>query len=262
MTSRDHCKLVTIPISHYCEKARWALDYAGVAFEERAHLQLLHRVAVRRAGGGSTAPVLVCGERVFADSADIVGYADAAAPPERKLYPEDPEATAEIRALEAEFDEDLGPHTRRWAYDLLRGRRDLARYITPGVPGWQRRLLPAGFPIVVKGIDRVLDIRPETVAESSRAVRSIFGAVAARLDDGRPYLAGERFTAADLTFSALAAPLVLPAEFGSGLPRPDELSGEAAAVVQEFREHPAGAHALEMFARHRRAPAPERAPSG
>ena len=83
----------------------------------------------------------------------------------------------------------------------------------------------------------------------------MFDAVAARLDDGRPYLAGERFTAADLTFSALAAPLVLPAEYGFGLPRPDELSGEAAEVVQEFRGHRAGEHALEMFARHRRTPA-------
>ncbi|MCW3023116.1 MAG: Glutathione S-transferase family protein, partial [Conexibacter sp.] len=33
--------LVTIPISHYCEKARWALDRAGVAYEERRHLPAL-----------------------------------------------------------------------------------------------------------------------------------------------------------------------------------------------------------------------------
>ena len=41
--------LVTIPISHFCEKARWALDRAGVAYEEQRHLPALHRVAVRRA---------------------------------------------------------------------------------------------------------------------------------------------------------------------------------------------------------------------
>ena len=43
--------LITIPISHYCEKARWALDRAGVDYEEHPHLQLIHRIAVRRAGG-------------------------------------------------------------------------------------------------------------------------------------------------------------------------------------------------------------------
>src|SRR6476660_3987756 len=51
--------LVTIPISHFCEKARWALDRAGVAYEERPHVQVIHRFAARRAGGGSTVPVFV-----------------------------------------------------------------------------------------------------------------------------------------------------------------------------------------------------------
>src|SRR5712691_5177868 len=120
------CVLITIPISHYCEKARWALDRAGVSYRERAHLQLIHWLAVRRAGGGTTVPVLVCGDRVLADSADIVDEADTRAPPERRLYPADPNAAAEVRALERGFDADLGPHGRAWMYNGLRGRRDLA----------------------------------------------------------------------------------------------------------------------------------------
>ena len=62
-------RLVTIPISHYCEKARWALDRAGIRYRERAHLQVIHRFVVRRAGGGTTAPVLICGDTVLADAA-------------------------------------------------------------------------------------------------------------------------------------------------------------------------------------------------
>ena len=30
-------RLVTIPISHYCEKARWALERAGIAYREERH---------------------------------------------------------------------------------------------------------------------------------------------------------------------------------------------------------------------------------
>ena len=57
--SRDGpCELITIPISHYCEKARWALDRAGIPYRERAHLQAIHWFAVRRAGGARTVPVL------------------------------------------------------------------------------------------------------------------------------------------------------------------------------------------------------------
>ena len=62
-------RLVTIPISHYCEKARWALDRAGIAYREERHVQIVHRVASRRAGGGGTVPVLVAPEGVFAQSA-------------------------------------------------------------------------------------------------------------------------------------------------------------------------------------------------
>ena len=64
--SGQPCVLITIPISHYCEKARWGLDRAGVGYREQAHLQLIHWLAVRRAGGGTTVPVLVCGDRVRA----------------------------------------------------------------------------------------------------------------------------------------------------------------------------------------------------
>jgi glutathione S-transferase len=247
------CVLITIPISHYCEKARWALDRAGVGYEEHAHLQLIHRFAVRRAGGGTTAPVLVCGDRVLAESAEIVDEADARAPADRRLYPDDPGAAAEIRALERDFDERLGPHGRRWMYNGLRGRRDLAiAYGCTGVPAWQRRTLPLAYPLVARAIDRYLDITPTTAAQSEAEVRATFDAVAQRLGDGRPYLCGERFTAADLTFSALAASVLMPPEYGVPLPQPEELPAAAAAVVRELRGHPAGAHVLAMFRDERR----------
>jgi glutathione S-transferase len=245
--------LITIPISHYCEKARWALDRAGVRYRERAHLQLIHWFAARRAGGGKTVPVLVCGDRVLAESADIVDEADANAPEGRRLYPDDPDAVAEVRALERDFDADLGPHGRRWMYNEMRGRRDLAvAYAPTGVPAWERRALPLAYPVVTRVIDRYLDITPASAAESEIQVRAAFDAVGERLDDGRPYLCGDRFTAADLTFAALAASVLMPPEYGVPLPQPEELPVAMAEVVREFRAHPAGAHALAMYRDERR----------
>ena len=240
------CTLVTIPISHYCEKARWALERAGVEYEERAHLQVLHWVAVRRAGGGRTAPVLRCGDRVFAESADIVAFADTRG---AGLRAGDPE----VRAVEDDLDERLGPHGRRWMYDCLRGESALVeRYGPTGVPAWQRRALPLAFPFVARVIDRYLDITPESVAESLAEVRAVYDSVGERLADGRPFLMGDSFTAADLTFAALSAPLVLPPEYGVPLPRVEELPVRMATVVRELRAHPAGEHALAMYRTERR----------
>jgi glutathione S-transferase len=249
--------LITIPISHYCEKARWALDRAGLSYLEHPHLQVFHWVAVRRAGGGKTAPVLVRGDRVLADSADIVEEASAEAPPERRLFPDDADAAAEVRDLQLDFDTNLGPHGRRWMYYGLRDRRDIAiEYACAGVPAWQRRALPVLYPVAARVINRVLEITPSTAAQSEAEVQRIFDEVGERLGDGRPYLCGERFTAADLTFSALAASLLMPPEYGVPLPQPEELPEPMATTVRELRVHPAGAHAMAMFRNERRLAAP------
>ena len=105
-------RLVTIPISHYCEKARWALDRAGVAYREERHVQIVHRFASRRAGGGGTVPVRVASEGVFAQSADILAYADRDAEPGARLYPEDP-GRGPTSSRERGFDAGLGPEARR-----------------------------------------------------------------------------------------------------------------------------------------------------
>lgn len=221
-------------------------------YRERAHLQIIHRVVARRAGGGTTVPVLVCGQRVFAESNDILREADTHLAPGWRLYPEDPRQAGKVCAVQEEFDERLGPATRRWIYHGIRDRRDLAeRYGCTGVPGWERRALSVFFPAMMFAINRFLDITPETAAQAESETREIFDGVARRLADGRPYLCGERFTAADLSFAAMAAPVLVPAEYGVPLPAPEELPTPVAAVVRELRAHPAGAYAMSLYAAER-----------
>ncbi|MDQ6750862.1 MAG: glutathione S-transferase family protein [Actinomycetota bacterium] len=252
MTSLN--RLITIPISHFCEKARWALDRAGVEYSEEPHLQMLHIVASRRAGGTGTAPVLVTADRgVLADSSDIVAYAHDRAPSERRLYPTDPAAREEVRALERDFDENLGPQGRLWMYHHILPRPDLARtYGTRGVPAWQRWALPPLYPAVSRLISHKLGVTAAAAVAADHRVRATFDLVAERLGDGGPYLCGHRFTAADLTFSALAGAVLMPPQWSIPLPQPKEIPPAAAARVRAFREHPAGRHALRMFTTERR----------
>ncbi len=68
-----------------------------------------------------------------------------------------------------------------------------------------------------------------------------------RLADGRKYLLGNDFWAADLTFACLAAPTVFPAEYGVPFPQLDQIPHQWAKQIQEFLENPAGKYVLRLY---------------
>jgi glutathione S-transferase len=242
-------RLVTIPISHYCEKARWALERAGVSYREERHVQGIHRVYARRAGGGATVPVLVAPGEVIASSREIVSWADARLAPGQRLFAPGDDGSA---GLCERFDEVLGPAGRRLMYVHMLEQRDVAlRYNNAGVPSWEGRTISAAWPLVQRFISRALGIRPGIEREDERTVFAELDRVAALLGDGRAFVSGERFGAADLTFAAMAASVVFPPAYGVRLPQPGELAPRTAALVERAREHPAGRHALRMFSEHR-----------
>lgn len=73
------------------------------------------------------------------------------------------------------------------------------------------------------------------------------------LGDGRPFLVGDRFTAADLSLASMMAPFLLPPEYGVRLPHPDRVSPAMRATVDEMRGTLAGQHALRMYRLQRHA---------
>jgi glutathione S-transferase len=64
-------RLITIALSHYCEKARWALDWLKIPYIEESHIPLIHRFYTRPHGGRSV-PVLITQTGAFVDSKDII----------------------------------------------------------------------------------------------------------------------------------------------------------------------------------------------
>jgi glutathione S-transferase len=247
--------LVTIPISHFCEKARWALDRAGLQYTEKRHIQIVHVVAVRRAGGGRTAPVLRAPEGVYDESPAILRYADEHVPAEQRLYPAEEQQLAEVLALEQSFDTVLGPQGRLWLYhEVFKDARRFARWNLTGVPAWERRAFPFVLAPAKVLIRRHFGITEESARAAAADVDEEFDAVAERLSDGRRYLVGDRFSAADLAFAALAAPAVVPPAYGTPLPQPDDMPDDMAAAVLRWRSHPAGQFALRLFREERPAP--------
>jgi glutathione S-transferase len=245
-------RLVTIPISHFCEKARWALDRAGVDYVERPHLQLVHVLAARFAGGGRTVPVLVTGAgEVLAQSSDILRWADADLDPERRLYPAG-RLGLEAATFEASLDDRFGPDGRLWMYhETLPVVQQLQPWALAGIPRWERLVFRTSGPLVGSVIRRYLGVDAAAAAAALDRVERVFDDVAERLSDGRPFLLGERFTAADLTFAALSAPMLLPARYGSPLPPPEVMPVGLASEVRRLRRHPAGVFADRLYREER-----------
>ncbi|GAC1440496.1 MAG: hypothetical protein NVSMB51_19840 [Solirubrobacteraceae bacterium] len=253
MSSAAGNRLITIPISHFCEKARWALDRAGIDYAEEPHLQGIHVFFARRAGGGRTVPVLVssAGE-VVPESAAILGWADTHLDPRDRLYPEGSEGQ-QARRIEATLDAGLGPDGRLWMYHAtLPVVHDLSDWILVGTPRWERRALRSGGWALNRFIRRYLGVSTASARASLERVERSFDDVARRLQDGRPYLCGDRFTAADLTFGALSAALLIPDDYGSPLPPLEVLPAAMVAEVRRLRDHAAGRFAARLYAEQRR----------
>jgi glutathione S-transferase len=72
--------------SHFNEKARWALDWKGLAHRRIAYLPCSHRLPIQRLSGQSQTPVLEMEAAVIAGSAQIIDALERTHP-EPALFP-------------------------------------------------------------------------------------------------------------------------------------------------------------------------------
>lgn len=211
-------RLITIPFSHYNERARWGLDRCRVPYRETGYLPGMHILPVAWAtklGGRAdrvssplSTPLLVTSEgRVIQDSGAILRFADAArAEGTPTLF-----STAEADELSERYHDELGPHARRLAYHhLFTDPEAIRRAAYASVGRIQATAFWLSRRLVRAAITRALNVTADAAARSRARVERLFDETSRRLAD-RPFLAGDAFSAADLSFAALASPVCSPA---------------------------------------------------
>jgi glutathione S-transferase len=240
-------RLITIFVSHYCEKVRWALERLKIPYQEEPHMPPFHRFATGGVGGKSV-PVLVTEDGTFTDSTDILRYLDAIAPPDAKLYPTESELRQQVEELENLFNTQLGTMTRRWAYFYtLNNYKRMRNLWCQNVPLVEQAMFPFVFPITRNIVRQAMNVTPESASSAYEQIKTIFENVGELLADGRSYLVGETLSAADITFAALAAPVLMPPEHTVKPRSLQELPPEMVSEIKAFRKTPAGAYALRLF---------------
>ena len=244
-----------IRISHYNEKARWALDYKGVAHERRAPREGLHMAYALALTRRPTLPVLQLNGTAIGDSTRIIEALEREYP-EPPLYPADPAERRRALELEEFFDEELGPHIRRVGFfHLLQERDEVARYFSRGNAAAER-MTRAIYP----GFKRVFHARYGTTERSTeeglRKTRAALDRVEAERG-GRDYMVGNSFSVADLALAALVSPIVAPPQFP--YPQPQRDHPRLAPLRDVLAESGLLDWARETYARHRPASAEARA---
>jgi glutathione S-transferase len=118
-------QLYQFAFSHFCEKARWALDYKSIAYRPVNLLPGFHMRAIRKLAPKTCLPVLLDEGTVVQDSAAIIDYLDTKNPIP-SLTPSDPKAAREAKEWEQYFDEEIGATLRLWFYYHTLPDRSLA----------------------------------------------------------------------------------------------------------------------------------------
>ena len=240
-------RLTTFLISHFSEKARWALDFEGIAYDERRLLPGPHSLVTRRLAKKSSVPIFEHAGRVIQGSSAILDYlaSDLSA---TGLEPE-PQHAARARELEALADRAFGLGVQRIGYEsLLDGpRQGVIELLSQSGPWWGGPFYALTFPVVAKEIRRMYDVTPEQTAASKALFRSAMNEFDAVLN-GHPYLAGARPSRLDISVAALLSPFCRPPEHVVHWP---ELPDGLAEFSREFTDRPTWQHALEMYRHHR-----------
>lgn len=243
-------RLITIPVSHYCEKARWGLIRAQIPFIEQPHMPPFYRFATGKAGGQSV-PVLITENEVLIDSDAILKWTDQHGTNQAKLYPNDLDQLQQVENLVKQFNLVLAPAIRQWVYFYT---LDLAKVVKPlwcaGTPWYEQLLFPIMYKQICAAITKGYQINSDSAAKAYQHISQTFSTVDHLLADGRNYLVGDQFTAADLTFATLAAPIFSPPQYSIKLPDLAELPLEMSTKMQQFQATTAGKFGLRLYQEH------------
>ncbi|WP_407523598.1 glutathione S-transferase N-terminal domain-containing protein [Methylobacterium oryzisoli] len=196
MAGRE-ARLFVLAPSHFCERARWALDHAGVIYREVRCAPGPHALIAIRLGTGTALPILNTGTQVIQGSDRILTWTG--------ISGGDPD-------LEGRFERWVGPLVRRYLYSALlhHPSSKVREILLDGVPRPQalmgRLLWPLTRQRMIRGMEAWADARPGLERQVEAALDWFDAQVA-----GRHYLVGGGFGRADITAASLLAPLARPA---------------------------------------------------
>jgi len=242
-------KLYTFNISHFAEKARWALDYEGIPYQEKVLLPGPHQLVTRRFAPRTHVPVLEHNGVYVQGSSAIMDYvADRLGG--SKLTAVDPLQRARSIELEKTLDQAFGRGVQQVLYSaLLKDRRTVVDLWSSGGPFWARGFYAVAYPVIASAVKRMYKTTDiEGVAKAKRRFATTFDELDAALAKA-PFLGGNAPNRSDITLAALLAPVCRAPEHRVKWPA---MPPELADLDANLRGRPTWDHVLRMYRDHRK----------
>ena len=219
--------LYQFPISHYCEKIRWAMDYKGLDYKLKNLFPGLHLRTTKKIAPKSYLPILMDQGEQVQNSHVILNYLDEKYP-EKSLSPQDPELLAEALEWEKYCDVEIGVHIRRYCYHILLAEpKIVVPFFTQGGPWWGPLFFKLFFHKIEPVMRKVMSIDEAGAQKSEVRIQQAIDKLYKEYQQ-REYLVSDRFSRADLAAASLLAPLIMPEGYGLIWPK------EMPPRLQEF----------------------------
>jgi hypothetical protein len=248
--ARDHKRpqFVTISYSHYVELARWSLEISKTPFDEHCFApgqHILPAISVRVAKNGS---------RNFSTSSTMTGSKPSELP---ALISEDGQVFKDSWEIAEEFsglppisselkdilDKELGIKCRQYIYSVLLKPQHANTFTKMCTDGrhWAWCLLwYSGLGFVLKSMLRhamKTSIPTEVKACKEQVEHLMSTKLAAYVKERKgKFLDGDKLGQADIALAALAAPLVIPEEYGGRHGTMWPYASKILATDPEFKE--------------------------
>lgn|SRR5690606_31164812 len=203
-------KLYQFPVSHYCEKVRWALDFKKAPYEIKNLAPVFHLPTMLALTRQTKVPALRLDGQLVHDSPRIIARLEERFPAAPSLYPTNAADRARALELEAFCDREIGPHVRRVAYfHILDDSGAVYELLSEGLPFPAQALLKVSLPAVTRTMRMAMRINEQGYESSLRKLNAALDRLEREIQPSG-YLVGKKFSVADLAAASLLAPLVQP----------------------------------------------------
>ncbi|MEP6556662.1 MAG: glutathione binding-like protein, partial [Ferruginibacter sp.] len=254
----DFCYSKSVPTLFNCntgaasEIAQWVLDRNNILYANETHAAWkTHSLAEKLTTKKSKInyPVLKMTDAFIYGTESIIMFWEKRCLPQDRLLPADGEQLDKVLELYYQFTDDFfAGMVEKYMYNMMLTSKKLAGKVLKQNISFSEK---GFFSLRFSGIKKVLalnyELQENDTDECMAEIRKVFDKVSQLLADGRKYLTGDQFTLADLAFAAIAAPMILPEEYGGALPRINEVPDAYRVHITELRATPAGQFVFMLY---------------